>query len=146
MDRSLSRQDEDFLVFAFSEGGTVKCQEKVSLHFFSRFGSFFIIFHLSTLHMKEKKILFMWILLVIFFGLDALYWYGYVNLIDLIIDNSVLLFFVSLFGFMLLFVITLKEVSFSKARKIVFSFLCTLGIIINAVLVFLWYILKDFGF
>ena len=95
---------------------------------------------------EQGKGVIFFFLLVAFFSLDVLYWYGDKKNVEYITSNSILWFFSSLLGFILLLVIATKKVSFSKARKIVFSFLCTLGIIINAVLVFLWYILKDFGF
>ncbi len=87
--------------------------------------------------MKEKKTLFMWILLVIFFGLDALYWYGYDEDIDFVVNNAFLILFFSFFGFLL---------SFFYIKKTKFKILFLLGIVLNIVLMSLWYIFKDFGF
>ena len=92
-------------------------------------------------YMKHKE-LYLSLLLILFFGLDAFYWYGDLNNIEFITHNSIVWFVIPFIGFnSLLF--------FNKGslkNKIIFNILISLGILLNAFLIGAWYVLKDFGF
>lgn len=91
--------------------------------------------------MNHKKTLF--VLLSASYLLDLFYWYGDVNNIEFITDLSILWFLTSLAGFIVSYYLLHKtDVKFKVALNIVI----TIGALINLVLIFLWYILKDFGF
>ena len=92
-------------------------------------------------YMKHKE-LYLSLLLILFFGIDAFYWYGYTNLIDIFVDNAIVWFLISLVGFLLLYFFN-KE-SFKK--KVLFNIIISLGVLLNLYFVFSWFIIKDFGF
>ncbi|MFA4873293.1 MAG: hypothetical protein WC659_05150 [Patescibacteria group bacterium] len=93
--------------------------------------------------MKVTKPQQLYILIMVSFVIDALYYYGYLNLIDVFIDYAIGWFVLALIGFIgsyfLLYTIDIKH-------KAALSIVITIGVLINLGFTFFWYILKDFGF
>ena len=81
-------------------------------------------------------------LMLIFFGIDILYFYGYANLIDIFIENALIWFTIPFIGFLLSYFFNKADVK----HKVIMNIVITLGVLLNAYLIFTWYILKDFGF
>ncbi len=89
---------------------------------------------------KKEKILI--ILIILFFAIDGLYWYGYYNLIDIFVDNPLFWILTPSLGFIFLYTFNKGSLKY----KIIFNILITIGALFNAGLFLLWYLFKDFGF
>lgn len=80
--------------------------------------------------------------LIILFGIDILYLYGYNNLVDVIIDNAITWLLLTSAGFALSYLFNKAEVKY----KAIMNILITLGLLFNLSLIVSWYTLRGFGF
>lgn len=89
-----------------------------------------------------RKQYYIYLVLVVLYGIDILYWYGYKNLVDAFIDNSIVWFSIAFVGFCLSYL-------FNKVglkHKMIMNILITVGVLLNLFFIGSWYLLKDFGF
>jgi len=83
------------------------------------------------------------LVLIISSILDIIYWYGDVKNIEFITDLAVWWFLVALIGFTIpYFILNKSDIKY----KTIWYIITTIGVLINLGFLFLWYILKDFGF
>lgn len=85
----------------------------------------------------------LYIVIVASFLIDAIYYYGYQNLVDIFVDYAIGWFVIALIGFIGSYFLLYKS---DIKHKAILNIVITVGVLINLALIFLWYILKDFGF
>ncbi len=86
---------------------------------------------------------YLYTILFILYLLDAIYWYGDIQNIEFITDLSIFWFLTAFIGFACSYYLLYKT---DIKHKAILNIVITIGVLINLVLIFLWYILKDFGF
>ncbi|MFA4872834.1 MAG: hypothetical protein WC659_02770 [Patescibacteria group bacterium] len=72
-----------------------------------------------------------------------LFWYGAKRDIEFITDLKVIIFFIAFIGFAFSYYLLYKT---DIKHKAVLNIVITIGVLINLRFIFLWYMLKDFGF